>query len=77
MESMLIYIWHLLITMGESKEGRKTSKTEKSKRKKLKNVAIKQANLAFLNAYNQEGYPFPGWFKKKKKNYVLIFAWQL
>jgi hypothetical protein len=33
MESMLIYIWHLLITMGESKEGRKTSKTEKAREK--------------------------------------------
>jgi hypothetical protein len=33
MESMLIYIWHLLITMEESKEGRKASKTEKARDK--------------------------------------------
>jgi hypothetical protein len=60
--------------MGESKEGRKASKTEKAREKNLKKVAIKQANLAFLNAYNQEGCPFPGWFKKKKFCANLYFA---
>ena len=77
MESMLIYIWHLLITMGESKEGRKTSKTEKARQKNLKRLLSNKQIWLFLmlTSYNQEGCPFPSWFKKK--NSVLIFAWQL
>jgi hypothetical protein len=69
MESMLIYIWHLLITMRESKEGRKTSKIEKAREKKLKH-----ANLAFLNAYKLQprGVSF-SWLVQKKIS-MLIFA---
>jgi uncharacterized membrane protein len=54
-KSMLIYIWHLLITMGESKEGRKTSKTEKAREKNRKRLLSNMQIWLFLMLTTRDG----------------------
>jgi uncharacterized membrane protein len=55
LKSMLIYIWHLLITMGESKEGRKTSKTEKAREKNRKRLLSNRQIWLFLMLTTRDG----------------------